>query len=151
MRFPFIALSSQKGDSAFMPFLPVSLQNGSQIVLAHGLLDTGATVNVLPYSTGLALGAVWEEQTMKLQLGGNLAAYESRILFVQTMVEGCPPTELAFAWTREESNEVILQMSRLNGLFHKHRTSQISENEYQIEKSRICGAVLATLHSMENS
>lgn len=108
MRFPFIALSSQKGDSAFMPFLPVSLQIGNQIVLAHGLLDTGATVNVLPYSTGLALGAVWEEQTMTLQLGGNLAAYEARILFAHTLVEGCPLTELAFAWARADNIPLLL-------------------------------------------
>jgi hypothetical protein len=108
MRFPFTALSSQKGDSAFMPFLPVSLQIGSQVVLSHGLLDTGATVNVLPFSTGLALGAVWEEQTMPLRLGGNLAAYEARILFVKTLIEDCPPAELAFAWTRADNIPLLL-------------------------------------------
>jgi hypothetical protein len=28
------------------------------------LLDTGASVNVLPYEVGLQLGAVWENQTV---------------------------------------------------------------------------------------
>ncbi|WP_152540390.1 hypothetical protein [Aphanizomenon flos-aquae] len=38
-----------------------------------GLLDTGSSVNVLPYEMGLALGAVWENQRLSLPLGGNLA------------------------------------------------------------------------------
>jgi hypothetical protein len=42
------------------------------------LLDTGASVNVLPYEIGLQLGAVWEEQIVPIQLSGNLARMEAR-------------------------------------------------------------------------
>ncbi|MEH1937432.1 MAG: hypothetical protein V7L14_27740 [Nostoc sp.] len=31
-------------------------------IAAIALLDTGASVNVLPYEIGLQLGAIWQEQ-----------------------------------------------------------------------------------------
>lgn len=45
---------------------------------------------------------------MPLRLGGNLAAYEARILFVKILIEGCPSTELAFAWTRADNVPLLL-------------------------------------------
>jgi len=41
-----------------------------------GLLDTGASVNVLPYNVGVQLGASWEEQRFCVTLAGNLARNE---------------------------------------------------------------------------
>ena len=108
MRFPFIALSGRQLETAFMPFMPLSLQIGDRTIQAHGLLDTGATVNVLPFSIGASLGAIWEEQDIPLRLGGNLAAYEARVLFVPTAIEGCPVTELAFAWTKADNIPLLL-------------------------------------------
>ncbi|WP_443689857.1 hypothetical protein [Nostoc mirabile] len=40
------------------------------------MLDTGASVSVLPYSIGVQLGAIWEEQTISVMLAGNLAPVE---------------------------------------------------------------------------
>ena len=42
-----------------------------------GLLDTGASMNVLPYEIGLQLGAVWDEQTFVISLSGNLENIEA--------------------------------------------------------------------------
>ncbi|MBE9101337.1 hypothetical protein IQ267_18010 [filamentous cyanobacterium LEGE 07170] len=50
------------------------------------LLDTGASVNVLPYEIGLQLGAVWEEQTVPIQLSGNLAQMEARGLVLSATI-----------------------------------------------------------------
>ncbi|WP_375513712.1 hypothetical protein [uncultured Nostoc sp.] len=52
-----------------MATAPVLLFNAGAIAL----LDTSASVNVLPYEIGLQLGAVWQEQTVPIQLSGNLA------------------------------------------------------------------------------
>lgn len=108
MRFPFIALTDQKLEADFMPFLPISLHAGRQHTQTYGLLDTGATANVMPFSLGLSLDAVWEEQNIPLRLGGNLANYEARVLFVNTTIEGFPPVELAFAWTKAERVPLLL-------------------------------------------
>jgi hypothetical protein len=99
MRFPFTSAASFKagGSLSLMPFLPLYLGFNDRQISVHGLLDTGASVNVLPFSVGLDLGAIWENQTISLQLGGNLAATEARGLLLDVVIEGCPPTTLAFA------------------------------------------------------
>ena len=38
------------------------LQRGDQRVEAVGLVDSGATVNVLPYELGLQLGGIWDDR-----------------------------------------------------------------------------------------
>lgn len=76
------------------------------------LLDTGASVNVLPYEIGLELGAVWEEQTMSIQLSGNLASMEARGLVLSATVAEFSPVLLAFAWT--QSREVPLILGHMN-------------------------------------
>jgi len=66
---------------------------------AGALLDSGATVNVLPHNLGLQLGAIWEQQTLRLPLAGNLASVEARGLFVYVQVGNLDVVRLAFAWT----------------------------------------------------
>lgn len=61
-----------------MPYLPLTLSNGNKSLEVMALLDTGASVNVLPYQIGLELGAVWQEQTVPITLSGNLAENEAR-------------------------------------------------------------------------
>lgn len=73
MRFPYLKRTTPKGQDAFMPFIPIKLQLSTQSIETYGLLDTGATINVLPYSLGLNLGAVWENQRISIPLSGNLA------------------------------------------------------------------------------
>jgi len=91
-----------------MPYLPLTLSYQNQSVQVMGLLDTGASINVLPYELGLQLGAVWEEQVVPIQLGGNLAASEARGLVVSATVDGFLPILLAFAWTTSREAPVLL-------------------------------------------
>jgi len=73
-----------------------------------GLLDTAAMVNVLPYTVGLQLGAVWEQQVTSVQLTGNLAQQEARALVVAATVGKFAPVRLAFAWTKSDSVPILL-------------------------------------------
>ncbi|MEG4803260.1 hypothetical protein QUB63_11075 [Microcoleus sp. ARI1-B5] len=41
------------GRSSILPYLPITLSNGRNSVEVMALLDTGASVNVLPYEIGL--------------------------------------------------------------------------------------------------
>lgn len=72
-----------------------------------GLLDTGAMVNVLPYQIGIELGAIWEEQTTMLQLTGNLAQIEARVLILSAVI-GISSVRLVFAWTQATQVPLIL-------------------------------------------
>jgi hypothetical protein len=81
-RYPFVSSDAALGEASFRPYLPFTLfyQQGS--VPVSGLLDTGASVNVLPYLVGIELGYEWERQTTALSLTGNLAQYEARVVLV---------------------------------------------------------------------
>jgi hypothetical protein len=72
------------------------------------LVDSGADVNVLPYSIGLELGASWDAQAISIQLSGNLAEHEARGLIVTASVGNFAPVRLAFAWTRTDNTPLIL-------------------------------------------
>jgi hypothetical protein len=106
-RYPYAERERGLGPSSLAPMLPITLL-GPKTVSTGGLLDTGATVNVLPYSAGLQLGAVWEHQTAALTLSGNLAAVEARALVVSAVVGQFPEVRLAFAWARSDDVPVLL-------------------------------------------
>lgn len=103
-RFPF----SETQARGSLPYLPMRLsyQNNSADVIA--IPDTGASVSVLPYRVGKELGAVWEDQTVKLSLTGNLAHFEACAIVVSAEIGQFSPVDLAFAWTRNENVPVIL-------------------------------------------
>jgi hypothetical protein len=76
--FPFLEAKDIYGDVDVVPNLPLTLTYGQKLIAVSGLLDTGASVNVLPYSVGCDLGAIWEDQNFSVQLAGNLATVEAR-------------------------------------------------------------------------
>jgi hypothetical protein len=106
--FSFTQASSQFGDASLMPLLPILLIYQGRSISATGLLDTGATVNVLPYLVGLELGAKWEEDATSIRLTGNLAHFDAHPLIVRAAVAEYQPVNLIFAWTRDENAPLIL-------------------------------------------
>lgn len=111
-RFPFIERSNTPGLSSTMPYLSLTLTYKKRSLEVMALLDTGASVNVLPYELGLQLGAVWEEQTVPVHLTGNLASLSARGLILSATVAEFAPVLLAFAWT--ESREAPLILGHMN-------------------------------------
>ena len=107
-RFSFTQVKHEIGSANYMPFLPFTLFHGNRELEVSGLLDTGATINVIPYQVGLKLGAFWEEQTTTLHLSGNLANWEARALILTARIMDLDDIRLAFAWTRSDQVPVIL-------------------------------------------
>jgi hypothetical protein len=101
VEFPF-------SDDEALPTIPITLSHTGYSVSAYALLDTGSTVNLLPYDIGLQLGAIWEEQTVRLPLAGNLAEVEARGLFVHVQISNLEPVRLAFAWAQASQVPLIL-------------------------------------------
>jgi hypothetical protein len=64
-RFPYKIIDSSLGLVDQMPYLPLVLSLNGQSLNTQGLLDTGASVNVLPYELGLQLGLIWEDETQQ--------------------------------------------------------------------------------------
>ncbi|WP_460212099.1 pepsin/retropepsin-like aspartic protease family protein [Limnospira indica] len=105
----------------------MTLTLGDRSVDVTALLDTGASVNVLPYEIGLQLGAIWENQTVSIPLSGNLGRSDSRGLVVSGAIAQFPPVLLAFAWTESRDIPVILgQMNffaEFNVCFYRHESA----------------------------
>lgn len=72
------------------------------------MLDSGSTVNVLPYPLGLALGFVWEQQKIPITLTGSLSRMPAYGVIATGQVALFPSVELAFAWTQAEHIPLIL-------------------------------------------
>jgi hypothetical protein len=107
-RYPFQAKRDEFGVLADVPYLPLTLTYQNSSVEVMGLLDTGASVNVLPYNIGVQLGGIWEEQRFSITLAGNLARVETKGLLVLAQVGKFEPVQLAFAWTRVNNIPILL-------------------------------------------
>jgi hypothetical protein len=111
-RFNFTEGFDTFGVPDALPQLPLSLTYRDTSIEVAALLDTGASVNVLPYSLGVQLGAIWEEQTTSVILAGNLATVEARGLLVTAQISDFAPVRLVFAWSA--SDDAPLLLGRMN-------------------------------------
>jgi hypothetical protein len=111
-RFSFTEGYDTFGVPDALPKLPLILTYCNSSVEVSGLLDTGASVSVLPYSIGVQLGAIWEEQTVSVTLAGNLEPVAARGLLVSAQIGSFEPVRLVFAWSL--SNDVPLLLGRMN-------------------------------------
>lgn len=111
-RFPFLETKDIYGDVDVVPNLPFTLTYGQNSIAVFGLLDTGASVNVLPYSVGRDLGAIWEEQNFSVQLAGNLATVEAKGLVLSAQIGDFQPVTLVFAWS--QTDDVPILLGRMN-------------------------------------
>jgi Aspartyl protease len=111
-RFNFTEGFDAFGVPDALPLLPLLLTYRGTSVEVSALLDTGSSVNVLPHSFGVQLGAVWDEQTTSVTLAGNLASVEARGLLVSAKIGDFNPIRLVFAWSI--SDDVPLLLGRMN-------------------------------------
>lgn len=111
VQFPYVQRTLASRSVSLVPMLPLVL-NGSKSVHTHGLLDTGAALNVLPYSVGLSLGLDWDSQCSSVQLSGNIASVEARVVVVSAEIGPFSPVRLAFAWAK--TDEVLVLLGQVN-------------------------------------
>lgn len=89
--------------SIAQPLLDIELVHNGRTTPISALVDSGATVNVLPYDVGLNLGLVWEEQDKLVDLGGFIRGIFGYAVIVETIVGQFPPMRLAFVWANEST------------------------------------------------
>jgi hypothetical protein len=107
-RFPFVEARDIYGDLDLVPRLPLTLSYREKHIEVFGLLDTGSSINVLPYSVGRDLGAIWENQTLSVQLAGNLAPVEARGLALSSQISDFASVRLVFAWSQTDDMPILL-------------------------------------------
>ncbi len=108
MRFSYSTADPSQSELDSLPRLPLTLRYGQQQVSVLGLVDSGATVNVLPYRLGVQLGAIWDDSRAAIRLAGNLGNFTAMPLVVTAEVGEFPPVRLVFAWTQAENVPLVL-------------------------------------------
>ncbi len=76
-QFAYVSRDPSLGKASLAPMLPLTL-TGIQTLVTSGLVDSGAAINVLPYSAGVQLGFDWEREVRSVELSGNLASVAAR-------------------------------------------------------------------------
>lgn len=110
-RFPYQAATNDFGEKGLVPSIPITLSNKGRSLLVNGLIDTGAAVNVLPYSVGIRLGYIWDRNKPSLRLAGNLGRFDAQGILIQATVASLPTVELAFAWSEVDQVPLLLDRS----------------------------------------
>jgi hypothetical protein len=134
-RFPYKIIDSSLGMVDRMPYLPLTLVYNGHSLNVEGLLDTGASVNVLPYEIGTQLGFIWENETLSVMLAGNLARFEARAVVVDAQVSSFSTINLAFAWT--QATNVPLILGQANFFFEFDVCFFRARSEFEIRPKRV--------------
>ena len=106
--FGFTAAASHPDN--LMPVLPLRISIGPRSAQVSGMIDSASTINVLPYSLGLALDAAWEDQKVLGNLTGALSRVEIRGLAVTASspeIAGAQDVPLLFAWANSDNVPVL--------------------------------------------
>jgi hypothetical protein len=108
MRFKYSTIDPSQGEIDSLPRVPMMLAYNNQRLEAIGLVDSGATVNVIPYDVGVQLGAIWDDTKAVIPLAGNLGRFPAMPLLLMAEIDDFAPVRLAFAWAKTNLSPIIL-------------------------------------------
>lgn len=131
MRFQYSTTDPAQDEFDSLPRMPLTLRYNNQQVEVIGLVDSGATVSVLPYEVGLRLGATWDERKANIRLAGNLGKQSAMPLFVMAKIGEYALVKLAFAWVKAANTPLILGQTNFFMEFDVHFYR--SKLEFEIE------------------
>ena len=112
MRLKYSTTNQIQNNIDSLPRVPLLLSIRDQLLETVGLVDSGATVNVLPFDLGVKVGATWNDEKAVISLTGNLASFPAIPLLLNVTIGKYPPVKLAFAWVR--NNQVPLILGQTN-------------------------------------
>ncbi|MBI4721109.1 MAG: hypothetical protein HY770_07825 [Chitinivibrionia bacterium] len=131
MRFKYSTTAPAQDEFDSLPRLPLRLRSDSQSIEVVGLVDSGATVNVLPYEVGTRLGGTWDDGKANIRLAGSLGGMNAMPFFVTAQVGEFAPVRLAFAWV--QSNNVPLILGQTNFFMEFEVCFYRSQLEFEVK------------------
>ena len=120
MRFRYSTIDPGQNEFDSLPRVPLVLRTAAVSLETLGLVDSGATVNVLPHSIGQRLGMTWDDRKAIIRLSGSLGGESALPVFALATIGDLPLVRLAFAWTRREDVPVILGQTNFFMEFDVH-------------------------------
>lgn len=112
MRFEYAA--PPPGALFGKPLVPIAFSHNGYEITVSALVDSGATISILPYEMGCQLGLVWEEHTIPIQLGGPLHGISAVAVLVDGHISGLPETPLVMAWVAETTLPIRPILGQIN-------------------------------------
>ena len=100
MRIPY--------DTKQRPMLPMKLIGPAGAVRVSALVDSGADVNVLPWSIGANLGLDWNANKATIRVAGVPQGAAAMPVLIEAEIEGLGSVTLAFAWCQSDAVPLVL-------------------------------------------
>jgi len=107
-QFPYRDRNPSTAGFDLLPDLPILLRSPLHTLTGLALVDSGATIGVLPYSLGVQLGFDWNSQNLQLRLTGALAQVEARGIAVEAVVGQLSSVRLVLAWASSDQVPFVL-------------------------------------------
>lgn len=106
-RFTYTQSAAFSELDSGLPFIQISLIRGERTILVPALVDSGASISVLPYDIGLQLGLEWENQSYPLDLTIFLQGAQAYGVALTGKIDPFPAVPLAFAWVQRSDVRLI--------------------------------------------
>lgn len=118
-RFAYSQMPAYPGLEPGLPVIPLLLTHSTlsgvvQSGVVQAIIDSGASVNVLPYDVGVQLGLIWEAQRFPLPVAHWLRGADAFGVLLTGQLDSFPPVDLAFAWTQKTSAEIPIILGETN-------------------------------------
>jgi hypothetical protein len=112
MRFRYSTTHRSQQVSDALPRVEMDLTANGLTTRVLGLVDSGSTINVMPYQTGLDLGYVWDDRRATVGMSGNLSAVKAAPVSAIGKLADFEEVTLIFAWVR--TNDVPMIFGQTN-------------------------------------
>jgi len=119
-RFAYSTAQGFAGIPGLLPFIPIIILRTNNLnridlrVKVPALVDSGSTVNVLPYDIGRQLGFVWNAENPETPVIGTLYGLPALGVKLFVKVERYAPVQLGFGWLQESDMNVPLLLGQTN-------------------------------------
>ncbi|MDY3553754.1 retroviral-like aspartic protease family protein [Gemmata sp. JC717] len=107
-RFPYVSRGAQGPVSDLAPLLPLSLSRNGTSVDVVALVDSGATISVLPWSVGARFGVDWDALEVFCAVGGAAGRVPGKVILLDGTAGTFPPQKLVFTWVKSDAVPVIV-------------------------------------------
>jgi len=138
MRFKYSVSNPSQNEFDSLPRLTLILRCNNLHVETSGLVDSGATINVLPYQVGIRLGEIWDDRKAYIRLAGNLGNFMGIPLAATAQIGDFEPVRLAFAWVK--TDDIPLILGQTNFFMEFDVCFYRSKLEFEIMPCRISAA-----------
>ena len=129
MKFRYSVSDPSQNEYDSLPRLTFSLRCNNRQAEVVGLVDSGATVNVLPYEAGVRLGQIWDDRKANIRLSGNLGNFPAMPVVTVAKIGDFEPVRLVFGWVK---TDVPLILGQTNFFMEFDVCFYRSKSEFEI-------------------